>query len=74
MAKEYTFGVRSVSRFGRQDASAGLFNKADIEKYCAEMVKDGWRLMGQPQFTGMEDYRDFQQEAVRLMYWWERGT
>lgn len=74
VAKEYTFGVRSVGRYGRRDEAAGLFDKADIEAYCAKMVAEGWRLMGQPQFTGMEDYREFQNEAFRLMYWWERGN
>lgn len=74
VAKSYKLGVRVISRYGRSDTATGLFSAADIEEYTNQMVADGWRLMGQPQFTGMEDHLDQQNAGFRVMFWWERGN
>lgn len=73
MPKQYKMGVRVISRYNQSDPEAGLFNAAQVQEYQDQMVKDGWRLMGQPQFTGMEGYMEQLDAGFRVMYWWERG-
>ena len=74
MAKQYKLGVRVVSRYGRSDIQHGLHSADDVQRYLDEMVSEGWRLMGQPQFTGIDGYLTDEKEGFRLMFFWERGT
>lgn len=74
MAKQYDFGVRVISRTpGKENPQAGFFSKADIQRYMDEQIKAGYRLMGQPQFTGMEKFLDDPDAGFRVMFFWERG-
>lgn len=73
MAKQYDLGVRVVSRYGVSHPATGLFSADDVRDYLEEKVKLGWRLMGQPQFTGMEDHLDQRDAGARLLFFWERG-
>jgi hypothetical protein len=71
--KQYTFGIRTLSRLGH-DPAAGLLSKADHEEYIRSMVADGWRLMGQPQVhPQMVAYNQEPAAGFNIIYWWERG-
>lgn len=74
MAKTYDFGVRVISRTpGKSNPEAGFYSATDIRSYMAEMVQQGYRLMGQPQFTGMEKFLEEPDAGFRVMFFWERG-
>lgn len=74
MAKEYTISVRVVSRYNISDPERGMFTRPEFEAHLADMVAQGWRLMGQPQFTGMEGYLERPDAGFRLLMTWERGN
>lgn len=71
--KQYTMGIRTLSRLGR-DPVQGLLSKEDHEQYIRDMVADGWTLMGQPQMVGMAAYNQEPNAGFNIMYWWERGA
>ena len=73
---EYRHMVRVLSRgvagVPPSDPAGGLFSARDVEKELAELSKQGWVMMGQPQFTGMENYMDQQGAGFRMLYFFTR--
>lgn len=63
---------RGVPGVPPSDPQAGLFNAREVEKELEELAKQGWVMMGQPQFTGMEQYMDVQNAGFRLMYFFTK--
>lgn len=66
--KEILHRVRVISRFNRPDPSANVFLARDVEAELAELFKDGWKMLGQPQFTGMEQVHEVPDAGFRVMY------
>lgn len=60
--------VRVLSRGKAPDPEHGFFSARDVEKELEGMLQQGWVLMGQPQFTGMEGFMDDPVAGFRMMY------
>lgn len=73
MKKQYKLGVRVVSRFGRSDPERGLNSPETYQQYLDQMVADGWKLMGPPQYAGIEGYLEDPNDGMRFVMFWERG-
>lgn len=64
--------VRVLSRGKAPDPEHGFFSARDVEKEIEALLQQGWVLMGQPQFTGMEGYMDDPQAGFRMLYFFTK--
>lgn len=64
--------VRVISRGKEPSPEHGFFSARDVEKEIEVLLQQGWSLLGQPQFTGMEGFMDDPVAGFRILYFFTK--
>jgi hypothetical protein len=64
--------VRVLSRGAAADPEHGFFNPREVEKEIEGLLQQGWVMMGQPQFTGMEGFGVDPNAGFRMLYFFTK--